>query len=132
MVAMWVPAATLNGRLGTGAVLAVFVLLVHSAHAYVSGTLRPSADHAVAAPMQIGPAMAPVQLIKDDLPMAGCMMLELAGSRLETLVLAAAPAGLALALLGVASPRIPRWDAAINPHPPPGSRRQALLGVFLT
>ena len=40
MVAMWVPAATLSGRLGTGAVLAVFVLLVHSAHAHVSGTLH--------------------------------------------------------------------------------------------
>jgi hypothetical protein len=126
------PLATVSGRLRVGTVLAVLALLVHSGHTHASGSVHVSDEPAAAEFMHMPAAVPTGQLIHGDLPMAVCMMLELAGSRLETLVLATAAVGLVLMFLVWLPPHLPMRDAIITPRPPPGARRQALLGVFST
>jgi hypothetical protein len=126
----WMPLATVSGRLRVGAVLAVLALLVHSGHTHASGTVHVSDEPAAAEFMHMSAAVPAAQLIQGHLPLAVCMMLELAGSRLETLVLATTAVGLFLMFLLWLPPRTPMRNEVITPRPPPGARRQALLGVF--
>jgi hypothetical protein len=129
-----VPPHTTSGRLGIGSALAILVLLVHSAHAHASVAVHHPAVLATGEAMHLalGSLEKPlIELIAVDLQPAGCMMLELAGPRVSMLALATVAVAVVLRVVPGLPPRVTMWDVTLNPRPPPGSRRQALLGNFL-
>ena len=115
-----------------GAAVAILVLLVHSAHAHGTGAGHHWGEQAAAASMQNPALAAVVQLVDDHLTDAGCMALELTSRRTSMPALAAVTVGVVLARLAGSSLRVTTWDAQYTLRPPPGARRQAQLGVFLT
>ncbi len=128
----WAPRATPLRQVAGVAGVAMLVLVVHSVHVHAAmGGHAETTDPPTASllggatPTHLG------EFIAHAGALAGCMTLEFSAPRVHTLSLAGA--GLLGLLIAVAATSQNSIAAGVElARPPPGTRRQALLGVFLS
>jgi hypothetical protein len=111
----------------------MLVLVIHSVHMHAASALHEdSAPAHGSAATAMATALGPSAFVEHAGQIAGCMTLEFSAPRVLTLALAVA-GFLALLIITVAAEQIaPGLGRVEIARPPPATRRQALLGVFLS
>jgi hypothetical protein len=124
---------TARAQFASAAGLAMLVLVVHSAHMHAAGSPHDLAMSAPVPDLNVGllPALGAREFLDHTGAIAGCMTLEFCAPRILALALVAAGLLALVTSLAATGQRFPRLGIEIA-RPPPGTRRQALLGVFLS
>jgi hypothetical protein len=128
----WTPSVALGCQFAGAASVAVLVLMVHSVHAHADlGRHAESTDPATASLVRGAASIKLGAFIDHAEAVADCMRLEFSAPRMLTLTLAEAGVFGLLHIVAATSQAsiAARLEVA---RPPPATRRQALLGVFLS
>ncbi len=123
---------TARAQFASAASLAMLVLVVHSAHMHAAGSPHDLAMSAPIPDLNVGlPPLGAREFLDHSGAIAGCMTLEFSAPRILALTLVDAGALVLVTNLAAMGQRSTKLGVELA-RPPPGTRRQALLGVFLS
>jgi hypothetical protein len=110
----------------------MLVLVVHSVHVHAAPVVHDDSLSAVAMGQGVSTVLIEAREFFDHAgAMAGCMTFEFSAPRVCALALATSGVPAVLAIIVGAHHNASRPGRVEIARPPPGIRRQALLGVFL-